>query len=139
MNFTAPSRRCHNCLPSIVIPLIIYSDDTSANRSKKWNKFDYWCLLLAGLPRHENMKLSNIHFIWCSNQTDCIQISAPIVGDLLLLEQRGIVAYDAFLKNQVQVFAPVIMFIGDNPRASEVLNHLGYCRMCLVSFCYISL
>ena len=50
MNFTAPSRRRHNCLPSIVIPLIIYSDDTSGNRSKKWNKFDYWCLLLAGLP-----------------------------------------------------------------------------------------
>ena len=54
------------------------------------------------------MKLSNIHFIGCSNQADCIQISAPIVGNLLLLEQRGIVAYDAFMKNQVQVFAPVI-------------------------------
>ena len=67
--------------------------------------------------------MSNIHFIGCSNQTDCIQISASIVGDLLLLEKRGIVAYAAFIKIQVQVFAPVIMFIGDNPRASEVLNH----------------
>ena len=126
-------------LPTIVCPLIIYSDDTSGNRSKKWNKFDYWCLLLAGLPRHENSKLSNIHFIACSNRADCMQISAPIVGDLLLLEQRGIKAFDAHLQKQVRVFAPVLIFIGDNPRASEILNHMGstakkFCRICLVSF-----
>ena len=37
-------------LPVIVAPLIPFSDDTNGNRSKKWNKFDYWCLTLACLP-----------------------------------------------------------------------------------------
>lgn len=127
-------------MPRVICPLIVYSDDTSGNRSKKWNKFDYWCLLLAGLPRHENAKLSNIHFIGCSNQANCMEISAPIAGDLLLLEQRGIIAYDALLQKQVRVIAPIIVFTGDNPRASEILNHLGssankFCRMCLVGIC----
>ena len=80
----------------------------------------------------------NNHFIGCSNRADCMQISAPIVGDLLLLEQRGIVAFDALLQKMVKVFAPVLIFIGDNPRASEFVNHMGptakkFCRMCLVS------
>ena len=35
------------------------------------------------------------------------------------------------------VVAPVICFIGDNPRASEVMNHLEpaskkFCRVCMV-------
>ena len=81
----------------------------------------------------------NNHFIGCSNRADCMQISAPIVGDLLLLEQRGIVAFDALLQKMVKVFAPVLIFIGDNPRASEFVNHMGptakkFCRMCLVSW-----
>ena len=92
-------------LPVVICPLIVYSDDTSGNRSKKWNKFDYWCILLAGLPRHENSKLSNIHFIGCSNRANCMEISAPIVGDLLLLEQRGIVTYDALLGKQVKLLS----------------------------------
>ena len=126
-------------MPTVMCPLTLYSDDTSGNRSKKWNKFDYWCLLLAGLPRHENTKLFNIHFIGTSNRANCLEISAPIVGDLLLLEQRGIVVYDAFLQKQVKLFAPVLLFMGDNPRASELLNHMGptarkFCRMCLASY-----
>ena len=34
--------------PVVIAPIILYSDDFSGNRSKKWNKFDAWCLTLAG-------------------------------------------------------------------------------------------
>ena len=37
-----------NGLPVVSIPLILYTDDSSGNRSRKWNKFDNWALLLAG-------------------------------------------------------------------------------------------
>ena len=125
-------------LPIAILPLILYTDDTSGNKSKKWNKFDCWCFLCAGLPHHENAKLHNIHFMTCSNQVSVLSMADAVVPDFLRLE-KGIEMYDAHLKRDVLVVAPVLIFIGDNPRHSELLNHRGgrankYCRMCLVRF-----
>ncbi len=59
--FSAPHRlkEVAHGKPVVITPLILYSDDTSGNRSKQWNKFDSWCIILAGLPRSENSKLHN--------------------------------------------------------------------------------
>ncbi len=32
----------------MTIPLILFCDDTSGNKSKKWNKFIEWDLIIAG-------------------------------------------------------------------------------------------
>ena len=53
--------------PVRMCPIILYSDDTSGNLSKKWNCFNIWCVQLAALPRSENAKLQNIFYITCSN------------------------------------------------------------------------
>lgn len=45
--------------PVIMLPLVLFSDDISGNKSKKWHKFDSWSVMLAGLSRHENSKISN--------------------------------------------------------------------------------
>ena len=65
------------------------------------------------------------------------------VSDLVKLETEGVVMYDAHLRTDVLVMAPVLIIIGDNPRASELLLHMGgtankYCRMCMVSTPYIA-
>ena len=122
--------------PVVLAPLLLYTDDTSGNRSKNYNKFDCWCFHLAGLPHQENAKLHNIHFITCSNQVPVLQMAEPIVEDLIKLES-GVDAYDSHLQTDVLVVAPVLAAMGDNPRHSEILNHLGtrankYCRVCLV-------
>lgn len=123
-----------------VVPIILFSDDVSGNVSKKWNKFDVWAMMLAGLPRAINSHLSNIHFICASNLANCMQMSQPIVQDLLALENDGMLMYDAHLKEEVIVVAPVICGIADNPRASDFTSHLGlsarkYCRICEVCAC----
>ena len=64
----------------VMVPLIMYSDDTSGNKSKQWNKFDLWCIKLAGLPNTENSRLHNIHFICCSNECDALDMSQPITN-----------------------------------------------------------
>ena len=138
------------------MPLILYSDDSSGNRSKKWNKFDNWALLLAGkyfemlnlphscttntlgIPKAENTQLQNIHFITCSNKMDCIDLAEGFIEDLVKLETEGIVVYDAHLQCEVLLIATVIALICDNPRASELTSHLGsaakhYCRICMVN------
>jgi hypothetical protein len=124
-------------IPIIVAPIFIYSDDTSGNRSKKWNKFDLWCVSLACLPRNTAQELSNIFLVCCSNRTNAIQMTGPIVDNLLTLE-KGIRVYDSPLKTDVLVIAPVICLLCDNARVSELLNHLGstavrLCRICSTS------
>ena len=71
---------------------------TSGNRSKKWNKFDIWAMMLAGLRRADN---SQIHFICCSNETSALEMAEPTVKDLLRLEADGIITYDAHLQQDV--------------------------------------
>ncbi len=123
-----------------MLPLILYSDDTSGNRSKKWHKFDSWSVLLAGLPRSENAKIPNIHFVCCSDAISAMGMTKPIAQELVSLEMHGVEAYDALHNCPVLLVAPLMCVLADNPRASEVLNHLGgaarrYCRMCTVSIC----
>ena len=144
--------------PVVMLPLCLFSDDTSGNRyhlfqhlriiynvllleqqnrSKKWHKFDLWALLFAGLPRHENSKLENIHLICCSDKVSALEMSQPISDELLQLELEGVEVYDSYLKQNVLVVAPLLLLMADNPRASELINHMGssanyFCRICQV-------
>ena len=62
----------------------------------------------------------------------------PVIPDLVQLETVGMTTYDAHMHQQVLVVAPILLSMHNNPRASEILNHLGsaanlYCRVCMVS------
>ena len=59
----------------VMVPLIIYSDDTSGNKSKKWHLLNSWSVLLAGLPRMMNSQLTNIHFLSCSDQLNLLKMA----------------------------------------------------------------
>ncbi len=120
-----------------MLPLVLYSDDTSGNKSKKWHLFDSWSVLLAGMPREANAKLPNIHFLCCSDSVSVLEMAEPIAKELVSLETEGAEAYDAHLRRTVLIVAPVMCAIADNPRASEMVNHLRgaarkFCRMCTV-------
>ena len=122
--------------PVVVAPLVLFCDDTSGNKGKKWNKFDSWSFTLAGLPQNESHKPINCHFISCSNRVTPIDMAKPIADQLKKLE-KGVKCYDAKLQKEVLLQAPVILLCADNPRHSELLNHLGssankFCRMCMV-------
>ena len=121
-----------------MVPLILFSDDTSGNKSKKWHKFECWYLSLAGLPRHQNARLDNIHFVSCSDSVSALDLSVPIAKELTKLECEGMVAFDALYQEEVLVVAPLMCIVCDNPRASQLVIHLGstallHCRICTVS------
>lgn len=133
-----PSKFKGKQMPVVMVPLSLFSDDLSGNKSKKTNSFDVWAMTLAGLPRKENAKLANIHFIAASNKVTALNMAEPIVNDLLKLEE-GVIMYDAAMQRDVCVVAPVLCILADNVRASELASHCGctankYCRMCEV--CY---
>ena len=69
-----------------------------------------------------------------------MEMSGAIADDLKYLENEGAEAYDVHLQQMVIIVSPLMCLVADNPRASEVLSHLGgsvrkYCRMCTVSIC----
>ena len=91
---------------------------------------------VAGLPLCEARKIENIHFLSCSNRVSVLDMAVPITDDLKQLEE-GIEIYDSLLKRNIIIIAPVLCFLCDNVRASELLNHLGskakkFCRICMV-------
>eukprot|EP00731_Ephydatia_muelleri_P033943 Em0042g22a len=64
------------------------------------------------------------------NMTECVS------QQLKQLELDGIEVYDSYYKESVLVIAPLLCIICDNPRASQLLNHLGgsakkFCRFCM--------
>ncbi|KAL5482287.1 hypothetical protein EMCRGX_G022596 [Ephydatia muelleri] len=120
----------------LMLPLILLSDDTSGNKSKKWHKFESWYLSLAGLPRSHNTRRDNIHFVCCSDKVSPIDLGGPIAQELTMLETEGTFVFDALYQEMVLVLAPLLCIVCDNPRASELLNHLGsaaikFCRICM--------
>ena len=110
----------------VMVPLILFSDDTSGNRSKKWHKYESFYLLLAGLLRRDNMQHVNIHFICSSDSVTPLDMAEPIARELATLENEGAEVFDEYSnENDVLVVAPLLLIKCDNPRASELLNHLG--------------
>ena len=122
--------------PVVMLPLVLFADDTSGNRSKKWHKLESWYLRLAGLSRELATCLENIFFVCTSDNVSALELAKPIVEELAMLEE-GIEVYDAFHQQNVLVVAPLMCIIADNPMASQLLNHLTggvykYCRFCMV-------
>lgn len=68
--------------PTLTLPLVIFSDETSGNRSKKWNRLESYSMFLASLPRKEISKFSNIHFISASNLVSSVELGKEIATDL---------------------------------------------------------
>ena len=67
----------------VMLPLILFADDTSGNKSKKWHKF-------VSLPRHLRSKVENIHFLCRTDCMSALDMASPIVDELILLERSGL-------------------------------------------------
>ena len=88
-----------------MLPLVLFADDTSGNRSKKWHKLESWFLRLAGLRSDLASRLENI-FICTSDNLSARELGKPIVEELAMLENEGIEVYDAFRQQNVLVVLP---------------------------------
>ncbi|KAI9492237.1 hypothetical protein BDB00DRAFT_729989, partial [Zychaea mexicana] len=116
------------------VPVNLFTDDTSGNRSKKWNKFDSWSLTPAALPLAERNKRENTHLIAVHNKLTALEMLPFIVEDLCELE-KGVVMFDAASNQDVLVVAPLCFISADNPRHAELVCSKGLastfpCRKC---------
>ncbi|KAH9821040.1 hypothetical protein DFH28DRAFT_1190561 [Melampsora americana] len=118
------------------VPLALYSDDTSGNVSKKWDKHMSIYFTLAGLPPDMTNQEFNIHFLATSNCATALELFDQVVDDLNDYGTSGFSAYDHTLGKEVLVMAVSLFHLGDSPMHAEISNTLNPantltpCRMC---------
>ncbi|KAH9807600.1 hypothetical protein DFH28DRAFT_938119 [Melampsora americana] len=118
------------------VPIALYSDDTSGNVSKKWNKHMSYYFTLAGLkPKLTNQEY-HIHPLCTSNVSSALEQGDQIVDELNQAASRGFRAYDCSIKQDVIVIPFILCHMGDSPMHSEISNTtnpsgtLSPCRIC---------
>ncbi|KAH9807198.1 hypothetical protein DFH28DRAFT_1151638 [Melampsora americana] len=104
------------------VPLTIYSDDTSGNVSKKWNKHMSYYFTLSGLPPGMTNQEYNIHFLSTSNKAGALELGENLVTELNMLGQDGFTTYDESLKEDVLVMVVPLCHLGDSPMHAEITN-----------------
>ncbi|KIK56084.1 hypothetical protein GYMLUDRAFT_76242 [Collybiopsis luxurians FD-317 M1] len=106
-------------------PIWLYCDDTSGNKSKKWNKHNSFLFTPAGLDCKEAHLQYHVHFLSTSNIAPPLEMLDGIVEQLEAGERQGIWAYDCEAQDMVLVIVSVLAMLGDNPMQSEFACHVG--------------
>ena len=101
----------------IMVPLILFTEDTSGNQIQKWSTFVHLSHGIFFLLALVVMRL--LSQVTCISSQFPIRFSpldqcVPIVEELLLLESEGIDIYDAFSDCQVSVECPFLIINGRN-------------------------
>ncbi|KIM68453.1 hypothetical protein SCLCIDRAFT_20369 [Scleroderma citrinum Foug A] len=140
--FTDPAVRNRWCTQAggyrvLAYMIWLYCDDTSGNKSKKWNKHNSFLFTAAGLPRHMVHKESNIHFLATSNIAPPLEMLDGIVDQLEHAQTHGIWAWDIEAREMVLLIPAVLAMLGDNPMQSELACRVSlqgkfFCRNCWV-------
>ncbi|KAH9809499.1 hypothetical protein DFH28DRAFT_1133401 [Melampsora americana] len=118
------------------VPIALYSDDTSGNVSKKWNKHMSFYFTLASLrPKLTNQEY-HIHPLCTSNVANALEQGDQIVDELNQAASTGFCAYDCSVQKDVLVIPFVLCHMGDSPMHAEISNTtnpsgtLSPCRIC---------
>ncbi|KAI8460242.1 hypothetical protein BY996DRAFT_8498525 [Phakopsora pachyrhizi] len=118
------------------IPLNFYSDDTSGNVSKQWNKHISIFMSLSGLPPKLSNQEFNTLFVATSNIATALELAAPVCDELNNLSISGFTAFDYSLQEHVLVLPVVLLFMADSPMHAEITStmqpnvSLQPCRIC---------
>lgn len=119
----------------------LYCDDTSGNRSKKWNEHNSFLASLAGLPREKMQQEYNVHFLCTSNIAQPLEMMDGVVDDfeyisffselnrcsylIRYVQENGIEAYDCMLGEDVLAITAVLALLGDESNAERVCLSCG--------------
>ncbi|KAH9816454.1 hypothetical protein DFH28DRAFT_890933, partial [Melampsora americana] len=121
------------------LPLTLYSDDTSGNISKQWNKHISYYINMSGLPSKLIHLDFNTLFVATSNNASALELGNHVVDQINALSTFGAQGFDASIGQEVMIMAIPLCFLGDSPMHAEISNTrnpastLTPCRMCPLS------
>ncbi|KAE8236091.1 hypothetical protein A4X06_0g9662, partial [Tilletia controversa] len=117
------------------VPLVVFIDDLSGARSKRWNKHEAIYLSNTTLDRSVLDLDSNIKLVSISkNVTGEGQLSS-LVDEFMQLHENPTCVFDYTLGEDVMVRPFLLAVMADNPMAASLTSSIGltgnrFCRMC---------
>ncbi|KAL9931874.1 hypothetical protein V8E36_009189 [Tilletia maclaganii] len=117
------------------IPLYVFMDDLSGNRSKRWDKHLACYVQNAAIEAGYLGVDATIRLFAVSDRANAQEISEALVGELKELHEVGTICWDWKRQESVIVYAHVGVMIADNPMAAELASNIGMngnhaCRSC---------
>ncbi|KAI8447005.1 hypothetical protein BY996DRAFT_8444291, partial [Phakopsora pachyrhizi] len=104
------------------IPLNLYSDDTSGNISKEWNKHISIFMTLSGLPPSLSNQEYHTLFIATSNIASALEPFTPVVEELNRLATTGVIAFDESIQQEVLLLPVALLLMADSPMRAEITS-----------------
>ncbi|KAJ6578993.1 hypothetical protein B0H10DRAFT_2443555 [Mycena sp. CBHHK59/15] len=117
------------------IPLAVFIDDVSGNKSKQWNKH-FSCYMSNGaLPRTKLENEFHVRFVGTSPFASPLEIMQGVRSSIEEAFDEPIVAWDCEAKEEVLLRPYSLLFAGDNPMQAELCSCAGlntnfFCRTC---------
>ncbi|KAJ7494095.1 hypothetical protein FB451DRAFT_1336039 [Mycena latifolia] len=117
------------------IPLAVFIDDVSGNKSKQWNKH-FSCYMSNGaLPRTKLEQEFHVRFVATSPFASPLEIMQGVRASIEETFAEPVVAWDCEAKEEVLLRPYSLLFAGDNPMHAELCSCAGlntnfFCRTC---------
>ncbi|KAF8170969.1 hypothetical protein K438DRAFT_1982253 [Mycena galopus ATCC 62051] len=117
------------------IPIVIFIDDVSGNKSKQWNKH-FSCYMSNGaLPRNKLENEFHVRFVATSPFASPLEIMQGVRASIEETFSEPVPAWDCEAKEEVLLRSYGLLFAGDNPMQAELcscagLNSNYFCRTC---------
>ncbi|KAJ6625266.1 hypothetical protein B0H10DRAFT_2161888 [Mycena sp. CBHHK59/15] len=117
------------------IPLAVFIDDVSGNKSKQWNKH-FSCYMSNGaLPRTKLENEYHVRFVATSPFASPLEIMQGVRASIKEAFAEPVVAWDCEAKEEVLLHPYALLFVGDNPMQAELCSCAGlntnfFCRTC---------
>ncbi|KAI9103972.1 hypothetical protein DFS34DRAFT_682949 [Phlyctochytrium arcticum] len=122
----------------IMVPIILFCDDSAGTSSKKWNPFYNWYIQLGGLPFELSQRDFHTHFLASSNKASALEMADALVNCMNNKLVQGLWSWDSAALEPVLVTGAVVCMLGDNPMHSELCSTMDFeranrfCRACKV-------
>ncbi|KAJ6626754.1 hypothetical protein B0H10DRAFT_2161530 [Mycena sp. CBHHK59/15] len=117
------------------IPLVVFIDDVSGNKSKQWNKHFSCYMSNRALPRSKLENKFHVRFVATSPFASPLEIMQGVRASIEETFATPVAAWDCEGKEEVLLCSYGLLFAGDNPMQAELcscagLNSNFFCRTC---------
>ncbi|CAD6913429.1 unnamed protein product [Tilletia controversa] len=132
---THPERFRSNGKRLYSVPIVVFIDDLSGARSKRWNKHEAIYFSNATLDRCDLDLDSNIKLVSISKDVTGENQLSAVVDELIHLHQHPVSVFDCVHGEEVLVRPFLLAVMADNPMAASLTSSIGLmgnkcCRMC---------